>query len=497
MLNSRAQVYLGSFLKCVVLFSGAVCCLHAPAQDHKAGDLTLEPFPMQAMGKPVEAESGRLFVPENRAKPNGKLIELAFVRLRSTAERPGPPVVYLVGGPGASGIFIGRAIRLRLMLQMRDAGDVILLDQRGVGLSKPNLNYEENWSIPLDRPASREDYLAAAKSLARQCVDRFTAQGVDLACYNTNESADDVDDLRRALGVEEISLCASSYGTHLSFAVIRRHPESVHRAILTGVEGPGDTLKLPSDIQRQLEKIDALCKRDAALSKTVPGFLDLLSKVLSDLKEHPVTVQIKHPKNGDMVSIVIGDYDLAVYVAEMCGRVHTLQNLPAALYAMSQGNFETLAQASFGYRTAGVDSAMSLVMDCASGVTPERYLRIKKESTTCLLGDAINAPYPDICEACGDVDLGAAFRAPVTSKVPVLFISGSLDGRTPESNALEAMKGFPNGLSLLVENVGHEERLFSGVDEMRTRMIQFLKGESIPTAPLDAGAVKFKAPEGK
>jgi carboxypeptidase C (cathepsin A) len=56
----------------------------------------------------VDAEFGTLFVPEKRSDPESNLIELAFVRFKSTAKNPGPPIVYLTGGPGGSGIGAAR-----------------------------------------------------------------------------------------------------------------------------------------------------------------------------------------------------------------------------------------------------------------------------------------------------------------------------------------------------------------------------------------------------
>jgi hypothetical protein len=52
----------------------------------------------------IAAEFGRLVVPEKRSNPESREIELAFIRLRSTAPHPGPPLFFLQGGPGASGI---------------------------------------------------------------------------------------------------------------------------------------------------------------------------------------------------------------------------------------------------------------------------------------------------------------------------------------------------------------------------------------------------------
>jgi len=67
----------------------------------KAGDLKIEDRAFtSAKGDKVDAEYGRLYVPENRGKVGSRLIELAFVRFKSTSPKPGPPIVYLAGGPG-------------------------------------------------------------------------------------------------------------------------------------------------------------------------------------------------------------------------------------------------------------------------------------------------------------------------------------------------------------------------------------------------------------
>ena len=81
----------------------------------KTGELKLEPRVFEsASGQKVDAEFGRLAVPENRSKPGSRLIQLAFVRFKSTATNPGPPIVYLAGGPGSSGIGAARGTRFPL-----------------------------------------------------------------------------------------------------------------------------------------------------------------------------------------------------------------------------------------------------------------------------------------------------------------------------------------------------------------------------------------------
>ena len=123
------------------LFLFSLVSAQTPPAELKDGDLKFEPFTISYEGQNVIAELGRLVVRENRSNPSTRLIELAFVRLKSTAEKPGYPVVYLDGGPGSSAINIARVPDyMRAFMKLREVGDVILLDQRGVGRSKPNLS---------------------------------------------------------------------------------------------------------------------------------------------------------------------------------------------------------------------------------------------------------------------------------------------------------------------------------------------------------------------
>src|SRR5436853_552676 len=175
----------------------------------QAGKLTLFPYVVKTDSERhrIAAELGRLLVPERRSDPDSHLIEVAFVRLKSTAQQPGPPLVFLAGGPGLSGIDELRRETLQpWFVALRQVGDVIALDQRGTGLSNPCLDCPEAWDLPLDRPDSREEVLRVAREKAQICVNFWRQQGVDLAGYTTEESADDIEDLRKALGYNTLNL---------------------------------------------------------------------------------------------------------------------------------------------------------------------------------------------------------------------------------------------------------------------------------------------------
>lgn len=112
----------------------------APAQSHHAGELTLEPYVLRTYdGSAHPAELGHLWVRQNRSGLSDRLIEIGFLRLQSTARNPRSPVVFLPGGPGIPGTVMGRVpVYYELFAKLQALCDVILPDQRGIGMSSPN-----------------------------------------------------------------------------------------------------------------------------------------------------------------------------------------------------------------------------------------------------------------------------------------------------------------------------------------------------------------------
>lgn len=473
------------------LFCALTLSSHASGQ--KAGDLKIEPYTFETGDKQkIEAELGHLLVPENRHKPASRLIELAFVRFKSTSKNPGSPIVYLEGGPGGSGISAARGPALTLLMALREIGDVILLDQRGTGMSQPQMICARSWDFPLDHQGDPGEWIEIAKQRLRECADEMRNRGIDLSGYNTSESADDLDALRQALGLKKISLWGISYGTHLALDAIRRHQLSIDRAILTGVNGPDQLMmKLPSTIEGQIVKIDRLFKADPSISKAVPDLPELIKTLLNKLEKNPVTVDVTDPRTRQKVKVTVGRWDLQFHIASPVTQTWSIMRLPQFFYAMSKGDFTPLAERALEFRKSQVGSMMSWMMLSYSGVSRERQQQIERESKTALLDNAINFPYPEIRETLGSPDLGAEFRRPIKSKVPVLMISGTLDGRTPVENAEEIRKGFSESEHLILEGASHGYDLFFFIPQTKEVMLEFLKGQKPSTTRVTLSGFQF------
>ncbi|MEM8533068.1 MAG: alpha/beta hydrolase [Chloroflexota bacterium] len=428
----------------------------------------------------IPAELGRLLVPEKRSDPDSRLIELAFVRLKSTAAQPGPPLIFLAGGPGSSGIDAFRSARLQSWLTaLREVGDVIALDQRGIGMSVPCLDSCETLDIPLDRPGERNEILEIYRQKSCASMAFWQNQGVDLAGYTTEESADDIDALRRALGYKKVHLYGASYGSHLALATIKRHPDALARVVVGMVEGPDHTIKLPGNIQQHLEHISQLAQQDSRLSYAIPNLLDTMRSVVQRLEQDPVTVSVKDKGTGKEDNVTVGAFDLQYITAVGIASRRFIAYLPSRYYAMMKGDFSWLAGEVLAWRRGWLGSAMMFHMDSASGASPERLAQIQQEAPTTLLGDTIDFPFPRIADAWGSPDLGPAFRAPIQSDIPTLFISGTLDGRTPASNAEEVRTGFSNNYHIIVDGAAHSTPDHVNVPHVRAAMIDFLQGNPV------------------
>lgn len=437
---------------------------------------TLQPYALVRFdGEVLLGELGSFTVPARRDDPGSGSFLLSFLRLPSTAAEPGPPIFVLAGGPGSSAI---ESLRnpgdARWFEAFRAAGDLVLLEQRGTGLSRPRADCPQRLSLPLDAAGSRESFLGHARQTIESAVDYWQHRGPDLDAWTTVESADDVNDLRQLLGYEAMSLEGGSYGSHLAIAVLRRHGRHVHRAVLSFVEGPDHTFKLPTSVDAHLD----LVARRAKEQGVIDDLRDLIGSVLERLDSRPMRLHVVPgaPPVGPS-HVTFGRFDLQVATAAGLGDLNFIKALPACFQRMWDGDYTWAAQAILRRRSAWLGSAMAWATDCASGATAERLREIERQRATTLLGDLINYPLlPELISAWGVGDLGDEFRTCPPIHRPVLFLSGSLDGRTPPRNVEELLPFYSSAEHVVVEGLSHGREACP--DAALLQVTRFLLGAS-------------------
>lgn len=472
--------------------------LLASAQDavaHRAGDVVIEPGTIRdEKGDAIAYEIGTLYVPENRRNPDSRLIGVGFARIKSPSKssRPNdaPPVFWLPGGPGLSvlGAFAKNDMgRLRTWLNLSQAGDLVVIEQRGYTM-RGEMLIGKSRAAPLGEPASVAASTAAMRDLAKAAVAENP--GKDLSGYDIGEFAADVDALRRALGYDKISLFGGSFGSQWSLAVMRLHPEIVARAVLSGVEPLDNGYDMPSQIFAVLQRIAYDADRDPGLRPYLPpgGMMGAVRALHARFAKGPVSVTIRDDAGQSEASrskavVVLGPEDLQLALLSHTGEG---ERWPAFILSLYHGHYEEWARDVAADRRDTDSILIGPLADSSLGVTAEREHQLRTDPAIDLLGtwnfEANIASAPDWPTR----DMGDEIRKPIVNPTPTLFVHGDWDASTPIDNTLGLLPYFPNGHAILVHRGGHDGAFYLLRNEpaIKQAILDFLKTgrrEGLPT----------------
>lgn len=444
-------------------------------------------------GVKIEADAGTLWVPENRAAARSRPIAIQFLRLKSQNKTPHAPVFFLEGGPGSPAV-TERPDALDYWATYLTVSDVILINQRGTNDSL--VTWDWDGPPPMSFFLSGDSATAHAAEMERRAAVAFRARGVDLTGYTTIESAADLDALRKALGLERVSVLGFSYGTHLATAYMRYYGDHIENAVLLGTEGPAETFKLPWTMDVQFRKLALMAAQDPRISAKVPDLIALYDRVVAKLERHPMIVTLPSPSGGDSLRIPVGPFGLRFVMRVDVGDATDLPVFPRLLWSIDQGDPSVLAW--FIRKRAGVAlgvHGMSETMDKASGASPARRALVAEQARTSRFADVIDGIPEHGPPAWTIPDVGEAFRSPLVSNVRTLFISGELDFNTPPYQAEMLRWGLPNSTHLIVPNAGHEQ-IFYQNDSSPAVIRDFLAGRDVHDRKITYPPLRFVPLEG-
>lgn len=459
-----------------LLVSTAPAALAAPA------GLTYEPYVFKLRDKSdFPTEKGTFWVPEDRNDPASRKIPIRFLRFKSTNPNPGSPIVYLAGGPGGSATGTAQGPRQPVFLALRAVADVIVFDQRGTGLSNSIEPCTDGVAYDLAGTVLTEKaYTDAYRAALAHCLPRWRAQGVAIGGYTTAQSAEDIEDLRRHLGVRKLNLWGISYGTHLAFAFMRAHPGSVDRVALASLEGLDQTVKLPAHLDRAMERI--------AAAGGHPELIPMMRRVHARFDAEPQTMTLEGP--GGSLSFRMDSFALRILASSVPKNpdgipmlVQLYQALDAGMYAPVAG----ILYANF-LKDPLTLRGMPEAMDIASGITDARLELVNRQAPDSLLGRATNAPMPQLRGAIPGLDLGDRFRREISSDAPTLVFMGDLDIRTPLEEQRVAMAGLSRAQTVLFRNGGHD--LFEAHPDVAQILGAWFRGERVAVKELVLPAPK-------
>lgn len=445
----------------------------APLSAGAAQEIQYQPVTVQVFdGRTAPAELGRLAVAPGQS---GRPFTVGFYRLRSTAAEPASPVVFLMGGPGVPATLMARVPPYwTLFDQLRSVGDVILVDYRGLGESSPTVDCPAPLQ-PVNREFLRSSaaLLEAMRQVYGACADRWRTEGIEPADFTIERVTDDLEVLRQALGVPRLSLVGFSYGSRIALEMVRRHPGSVDRLVLQGVLGPDHTARLPSRFEAVFERMASLAAADSGVRDFALTLRTDLLALLDQVAREDLVVRFA-AQNDDSVTVPIGLEGLQTILV---GRI-TDPRLPALIATLRKGDTSVLTRmVEPVYRdlSAGGGSLMARALVCSAPSTPATHAKAMAEA----LRSNFGYPFDNlIVEAgfCSRLGIApASTDGRVASDRPTLFISGTLDDRTPPANVEQLLSSFPNGRHLVVNNGGHELLVYPFI---RDAVVRFLSGRS-------------------
>ena len=511
--NRRSSPYRPLFA--LLVFAGLV--ITGPGWAQAQRDLLKTPYIQRLPGvEPFFAERGHLIAPENRSRSDSKLVQVSYARLPSTAKQPGTPIFYLSGGPGDAivGDFVNNDFDgdfwdpfLAMIQDFRSVADVILVGQRGAGLSVPYMGCPNQLEL-----VSPRDYFDAQKLLearrryARECRTAWRTAGRDLDGYTAFELADDVNDLRLALGFDKVVLTGGSFGSQMSFTLVRRYPEMIDKLVLRGLEDTADTLDQPSGYLDAMRLILADAEKDPAIAARIPegGILNAIEVLIKTLEAKPMDIDgMSVPLTADLVRWLWRQDPGGWRLGERMGP----HLWPANLLPMFHGDFSSVARAvnALSKRAASFSDngpvAMSSAVDCSlSPAYSVWQATLARDPAFFLIGDP-ELSLISVCDEWTTRRAGKDFLQRIESDIPALFFQGTTDMATPfTSNAEQIVPGYSNAYLVVVERSGHNpitDLYLERPDVVRPLILNFLREKNLAAGlkRVELPPVRFDVPD--
>jgi pimeloyl-ACP methyl ester carboxylesterase len=390
---------------------------------------------------------------EDRQERRGRTIDLNVVVLPARRGPKAPdPLVFIPGGPGqAATQFIARSARsYHDVWQTRD---LVFVDQRGTGRSNP---LDCPWGgTDADLQSYFADFIPVAVVTA--CRERLASRA-DVRLYTSEAAADDLDDVRAALGYERLNIEGVSYGTRAALVYAQRHPARVRALVLNGLVPPSITIPLyyARDFDRALREVFAACARDVRCSRAYPSPAADLRRALATLDRGPVSVSVPHPATGASAVVNITRDVFAERLRSMLYTAWGARALPSVVGAAARGDFRPFVDRVLASRGGGgVSTGVWLTITCAEDVRRIDSSRVAGATRGTTLGAYRVRQQQAACAEWPVATLSPRFDAPKRLDVPALLVAGAWDPVTPPSWSDEAAKVLPRNRRIVVPHAAH------------------------------------------
>ncbi|WP_168163446.1 alpha/beta fold hydrolase [Calothrix sp. 336/3] len=473
-MNRRLTQFCQSTLLTVAVSATSSCVVNQVTPDRAKFGAAWETVDCKTFDMPdsvaAKSDCGYVTVPEQHGQPQGRTIQLAVVRTRSTSKAPAAdPLFVEQGGPGDStiGIIADWALptfpELQALLKSRD---LIFVEERGTRYSKPFLSCPELDAHNIAVAKGEKAY--TDPGWFKACNDRFKAQGINPNAFNTRENAADVYFVAQTLGYKQFNYYGVSYGTLLGQYVISqadKHKAKLRSVILDGVVRPDIDFNLASGhtISYALRNLFHACAKNQQCNSAYPNLEQKFLAIVDQLNKKPIPLTLTIPSSKktfvtqlDGNAFITG---IETYLARpYSGNTARGTSIPKFIQAASKGNFGWIAEKLSENLESSNDSAKGMyhTVLCARA----KSVQVKPDQV-------LPPPYPQLiplgireAEAVTKVCdvLQSELKPPFVyenPEIPTLVLNGTYDPVTPQPYGEAVARNLKTAYVYTFPGVGH------------------------------------------
>jgi pimeloyl-ACP methyl ester carboxylesterase len=388
------------------------------------------------------AKCGTYRVYENRSARSGRQIDLKLAVLPATGDHVElDPLFYFAGGPGGAATDVAPLFAAEFA-ELNKTRDIVLVDQRGTGGS--NLLRCPTPEQPFDVTDA-----AAFSAYAQACLTGLEA---DPRWYTTRAYVDDVNEVRQALGYDQINISGGSYGGTVVQVYLLQHPETVRAAIINN----STLLDYPifehmaDSSQRALDLVFERCTQDTQCHAAFPDPHADLAAAFAQLEEQSVVTTVWDPAVSRPISVTPAI--LADVVHQLLVSADSAAKLPRLIHrAVTENEWEAVAQfyldRSLPQQRASAGLIMYAMIRCSEPWALGRLDEVERNGQQSYLGAAEEAVAKSVAATCALVpkpEPGALYGPTLKSDVPVLVLNATEDAQNPPENVAQTAGVYPN-----------------------------------------------------
>lgn len=417
-------------------------------------------FPKWEELKYERIDWGTIKVLESWNTKSEKKIELAFAVIKGK-EQKNNPTIFLQGGPGGSSI---NGISRWLNHPLRDNGDVILVDLRGTGFSKPNLCPDLGNDI-LNILAKNQDVNKDENEkmeAALSCRDHLLEEGIDINSYNSTSIAKDLHALKNALKIDVWNLYGVSYGTYTSQVYVNLFSEDIDNVILDSpISSIEDYFDLnTSNYLSSLNFLFQECQNNPECNTYYPNLEDVYYETIQKLAEEPITVEVE---NGIIPTgkFTYNVEDFKIAIQQSLYQKKLVEILPALIYEFNQGNEDALSNLVAAFSGAlGLDYGTYYCTTCYEAINKNSLIEYQEDSKKEKRLRGGLSFYKSDYDVCNKWNLKSNSTLDSINfnngiEKPLLLFSGGFDPITPVRNAEFIDESLKNSIHINFPYQGH------------------------------------------